>query len=59
MKAPGQKSAARSHLSNHLRRRISRYGTAVKWEKRLRHPSGPALRLLQIAEKKPEVLASA
>lgn len=33
--------------------------TVRKWEKRLRHPSGPALRLLQIAEKKPEVLASA
>jgi putative transcriptional regulator len=30
--------------------------TVRKWEKRLRHPSGPALRLLQIAEKKPEIL---
>ena len=30
--------------------------TVRKWEKRLRKPSGPALRLLQIAEKKPEVL---
>lgn len=33
--------------------------TVRKWEKRLRHPSGPALRLLQIAEGKPEVLTSA
>jgi len=30
--------------------------TVRKWEKRLRHPSGPALRLLQIAAKEPESL---
>jgi len=33
--------------------------TVRKWEKKLRHPSGPALRLLQIAERKPEVLLAA
>ena len=30
--------------------------TVRKWEKKLRHPSGPALRLLQIAGKSPESL---
>jgi putative transcriptional regulator len=30
--------------------------TAAKWEQGLRKPSGSALRLLEIAEKKPEVL---
>ena len=33
--------------------------TVRKWEKDLRRPSGPALRLLQIAEKKPEILLAA
>lgn len=33
--------------------------TVRKWEKQLRHPSGPALRLLQIAEKQPEILLKA
>jgi putative transcriptional regulator len=30
-----------------------------KWEKRLRHPTGSALRLLQIAGKQPEILLAA
>jgi putative transcriptional regulator len=30
--------------------------TVRKWEKKLRHPTGSALRLLQIAEKRPEIL---
>ena len=30
--------------------------TVRSWEKNRRHPSGPALRLLQIAEKQPELL---
>jgi putative transcriptional regulator len=30
--------------------------TVRGWEKNRRHPSGPALRLLQIAEKKPQLL---
>jgi putative transcriptional regulator len=30
--------------------------TVRSWEKNRRQPSGPALRLLQIAEKKPEIL---
>ena len=30
--------------------------TACKWEQGLRNPSGSALRLLEIAEKRPEVL---
>ena len=30
--------------------------TVRSWEKRRRSPSGPALRLLQIAKKQPEVL---
>jgi putative transcriptional regulator len=30
--------------------------TVRNWEKNRRRPSGPALRLLQIAEKKPELL---
>lgn len=30
--------------------------TVRSWEKNRRHPSGAALRLLQIAEKKPEIL---
>ena len=33
--------------------------TVRSWEKGRRVPSGPALRLLQIAQKQPEVLASA
>jgi putative transcriptional regulator len=33
--------------------------TVRSWEKNRRHPSGAALRLLQIAEKKPEILLSA
>jgi putative transcriptional regulator len=33
--------------------------TVRGWEKNRRAPSGPALRLLQIAEKRPEVLMSA
>jgi putative transcriptional regulator len=33
--------------------------TVRKWEKKLRNPSGSALRLLQIAEKKPEILLAA
>jgi DNA-binding transcriptional regulator YiaG len=28
------------------------------WEQELRHPSGPALRLMEIAEKNPELLRS-
>lgn len=31
-------------------------GTAAKWEQGLRKPSGSALRLLEIAEKQPQVL---
>ena len=33
--------------------------TVRSWEKNRRHPSGAALRLLQIAEKRPEILISA
>lgn len=33
--------------------------TVRSWEKNRRQPSGPALRLLQIAEKRPEILISA
>ena len=33
--------------------------TVRSWEKNRRHPSGAALRLLQIAQKKPEILISA
>lgn len=33
--------------------------TVRSWEKNRRHPSGAALRLLQIAEKRPEILVSA
>ena len=33
--------------------------TVRSWEKGRRVPSGPALRLLQIAQKQPEILASA
>lgn len=33
--------------------------TVRSWEKNRRHPSGAALRLLQIAEKTPQVLVSA
>lgn len=33
--------------------------TVRSWEKGRRTPSGPALRLLQIAQKQPEILASA
>ena len=33
--------------------------TVRGWEKNRRHPSGAALRLLQIAEKRPEILVSA
>jgi putative transcriptional regulator len=33
--------------------------TVRSWEKNRRQPSGPALRLLQIAEKRPDILISA
>jgi putative transcriptional regulator len=33
--------------------------TVRKWEKRLRQPTGSALRLLQIAERRPEILLAA
>jgi putative transcriptional regulator len=33
--------------------------TVRKWEKSLRRPSGPALRLLQIAERQPQILLAA
>ena len=32
--------------------------TAISWEKGRRHPSGAALRLLEIAKRHPEVLAT-
>ena len=33
--------------------------TAVSWEKGRRQPSGAALRLLEIARKRPEILSAA